>query len=136
MQRKFWIVAVLLLSAIAGVAHAQKTPKPPNPPAPPKAVDPCQAKPGDVTVKVPLVPNSMEPSCEPSRIRVSDRTAVTLMITSVSPVEVCALGTKSQSVTAVTNPLESIINTISAYKSFDFPEQARVKATGQLRQAL
>jgi hypothetical protein len=62
----------------------------------------------------------MEPACEPSRIRVSDRTSVMIKIVNVSPVEVCVASSKPPTVTTVTNPLESIINTITAYKSFDF----------------
>jgi hypothetical protein len=81
---------------------------------------PCQAKPGDTTVVVPLNSNSMEPACEPSRIRVSDRTSVAIKVVNVSPVEVCVASSKPPTVTTVTNPLESIINTITAYKSFDF----------------
>jgi hypothetical protein len=103
MQRRFWICASLVFAVGQCVAQG-----------------PCQAKPGAVTVNIPLVENSMEPTCQPSRIRVSDRTAVTLMVTNVSPIEVCVASAKPPTVTTVVNPLESIINTITGYKSFDF----------------
>jgi len=49
----------------------------------------CYAAPGATSLEVPLVPNSMEPICEPQRIRVPDRTQVTLNIVNVSPTEYC-----------------------------------------------
>jgi hypothetical protein len=103
MLRNLWIVAFLLLIAIQCFSQG-----------------PCQAKPGDTTIIVPLTSNSMEPACEPSRIRVSDRTSVMIKLVNVSPVEVCSASSKPPTLTAVTNPLESIINTITGYKSFDF----------------
>lgn len=60
----------------------------------------------------------MEPTCEPSRIRVPDHTSVLLTIRAISPIETCAITPKAQSITAVVNPLESIFNTITGYKNF------------------
>lgn len=48
MQRKFWIVAFLLLPIALCVAQAPKPTKPAKP------TDPCQAKPGDTTIYLPL----------------------------------------------------------------------------------
>src|ERR1019366_896747 len=79
-------------------------------------------KPGNHTVLIPLqnAPNSLEPLCQPARIRVSDRNAVTLRLTGLSPIEICVPNSKPQTITPVANPLETIINTVSALKSFDF----------------
>jgi hypothetical protein len=85
------------------------------------AKDECQAKPGVKTINIPLASQSMEPVCEPERIRVNDRSPMTIVVQNLSPLEVCALTPTAPTVTAVTNPIESIINTISAYKAFDFP---------------
>jgi len=61
----------------------------------------------------------MEPSCEPQRIRVPDRTQVTLNIVNVSPTEYCSPTAPAPTPTTVTNPIESIINTVSGLKSFN-----------------
>jgi hypothetical protein len=42
------------------------------------------------------------------------------MVKNVSPIEACVASAKAPTVTTVLNPLESIINTITGYKSFDF----------------
>jgi hypothetical protein len=65
----------------------------------------------------------MEPSCEPQRIRVPDRVQVTLHVTNLSPTEYCSPTASAPSPTAVTNPLESIINTITGLKSFNLVQK-------------
>jgi hypothetical protein len=128
MQRKFWIVAFLLLPLASCVAE---TPKPQKPPKP---VDLCQAKPGDTTINLPLQGGtaSFEPVCEPYRIRVKDRQPVTIVLTNVSPVEVCLPSSKAPAITTVTNPFESIINTIAGFKSFDFASHNMVDFNNQV----
>jgi hypothetical protein len=83
---------------------------------------PCHVSPGGHTVIIPLQsqPNSFEPECQPARIRVNDRAPASLFLTGISPVEICLPASKAPTVTTVVNPLESIINTVSALKSFDF----------------
>jgi len=102
--------------------------------AQPSILSPCRVGPGGHTAIVPLQnqPNAFEPECQPTRIRVNDRAAAGLLLTGVSPVEICLPASKAQTITTVVNPVESIINTVSALKSFDFgvarPElQAKAK---------
>ena len=112
MSAKRLFAAVLVLLASQGLAQT----------TPGKTVqNPCQVKLGVGAVYVPLrnAPNAFEPSCAPERIRVNDRTPVTIIIQNVSPVETCAVSSKPPNVTTVTNPLESIINTVAGLKSFD-----------------
>jgi hypothetical protein len=87
----------------------------------------CYAAPGAASLEVPLVPNSMEPSCEPQRIRVPDRTQVTLNIVNVSPTEYCTPTAPAPTPTTVTNPIESIINTVSGLKSFNLVPESTFK---------
>jgi hypothetical protein len=47
----------------------------------------------------------------------------------MSPIDVCLVSSKPQTVTPVTNPLESLINTISGLKSFDFEGATRFSAS-------
>jgi hypothetical protein len=70
----------------------------------------------------------MEPSCEPQRIRVPDRTQVTLNIVNVSPTEYCSPTAPAPTPTTVTNPIESIINTVSGLKSFNLVPESTFKA--------
>jgi len=88
----------------------------------------CYAAPGATSLNVPLVANSMEPSCEPQRIRVPDRTQVTLNIVNVSPTEYCSPTAPAPTPTTVTNPIESIINTVSGLKSFNLIPETTFKA--------
>jgi hypothetical protein len=88
----------------------------------------CYAAPGATSLNVPLVANSMEPSCEPQRIRVPDRTQVTLNIVNVSPTEYCSPTAPAPTPTTVTNPIESIINTVSGLKSFNLVSESTFKA--------
>jgi hypothetical protein len=113
-----WIIRALMLALtvlLAGPCFAQS---------------PCQVKPGQHTVVIPLqnAPNSSEPACQPARIRVNDRAPVTLRLTGVSPIDVCLVSSKPQTVTPVTNPLEALINTISGLKSFDFEPATQFSA--------
>jgi hypothetical protein len=82
----------------------------------------CRVKPGDRAILIPLqrAPNSFEPACQPGRIRVNDRARVTIRLTGLSPIDVCLPSSKPQTVTTVASPLETIINTVSGLKSFDF----------------
>ena len=109
------LLVAVLMTLLAGQCFAQS---------------PCQVKPGKHTVLVPLqnAPNSSEPACQPARIRVSDRAPVTLRLTGVSPIDVCLISSKPQTVTPITNPLEALINTISGLKSFDFAPATQFSA--------
>jgi hypothetical protein len=102
MQRSFWIVAFFVLTA---AAHCF-------------AADSCTFKPGQTTIQVDLRSGkkSFEPACQPLRIRVNDRTPATLILRGLSPVEVCTVSSKAPAVTTVTNPLESIINTVTGLR--------------------
>lgn len=82
----------------------------------------CQSKPGSHTITIPLqsAPNSFEPACQPARIRVNDRAPVTLHLTGLSPIDVCAVSSKPPTVTSVASPFETIVNTVTGLKSFDF----------------
>jgi hypothetical protein len=73
-------------------------------------------------VVVPLkgAPAPLEPACLPTRIRVNDRDQVVIRLTGLSPVDVCAASAKPPTVNPVANPLETIINSITSLKSFDF----------------
>jgi hypothetical protein len=88
------------------------------------AADSCKFKPGQTSISVTLQnnPNAFEPVCQPTRIRVNDRTPVKLTLEKLSPIEICTPSTKASTPTAVTNPLESIINTVAGLKSFDFEQ--------------
>lgn len=92
--------------------------------APAKAADSCKFKPGQTSITVTLQnnPNAFEPVCQPTRIRVNDRTPVKLTLENLSPIEICTPSTKASTPTTVTNPLESIINTVAGLKSFDFEQ--------------
>jgi hypothetical protein len=114
MLRTFWIPALL---ALAVSSFAQTT----------TAVTSCQATPGQTNINVELYDTSMEPRCQPARIRVADRTAVILRIKGISPLEVCGITPKAQTLTTVTNPLDSIFGTIAAYKNFPIGESAARK---------
>ncbi len=78
--------------------------------------------PGNHIVTIPLQnqPRAFEPQCQPARIRVNDRAPVTIHTTGLSPVEICVASSKAPAITTVTNPLESIINTVTGLKGFDF----------------
>jgi hypothetical protein len=104
MQRTLWIAAFITLAA----------------PSCTNAQDSCTFKPGTNTITVDLrsKTKSFEPACQPLRIRVPDKTPVTLEVRNLSPVEVCSVSSKAPIVTPVTNPLESIINTITGLKGF------------------
>ena len=82
----------------------------------------CSMKPGQHLVTVPLqgAPNAYEPACQPARIRVNDRQQVVIRLTGLSPVDVCSAASKPPTTTTVANPLETIINTVTGLKSFDF----------------
>jgi len=88
----------------------------------------CYAAPRATSLNVPLVANSMEPSFEPQLIRVPDRTQVTLNIVNVSPTEYCSPTAPAPTPTTVTNPIESIINTVSGLKSFNLIPESTFKA--------
>ena len=76
-------VFALLLGTFA-VTQAYSNPKA-------KPSSPCKVEPGASTVNIPLVSNSLEPECQPARIRVNDRAPVTLHLTNISPLEVCTV---------------------------------------------
>lgn len=82
--------------------------------------DTCLVKPGGTTILVPLqnAPKSFEPQCQPARIRVTDRTKAKIRLTGLSPLDVCTLSSKPQTVTTVVNPLEAIINAVTGLKAF------------------
>lgn len=90
--------------------------------AQPAILSACRVSPGSHTVVIPLQnqPNALEPACQPARIRVNDRAPVSLQLTGLSPVEICVPASKAATVTTAVNPVESIINTVSGLKSFDF----------------
>lgn len=103
MQRTFWICAFSLLLTARSYA----------------ADDSCTFKPGKTKITIDLRSGNkgFEPACQPLRIRVNDKTPVTLEIRDISPVEVCSASSKAPTVTTVANPLETIINTITGLKS-------------------
>jgi hypothetical protein len=107
MLKALSVLAVLLLAAL-----------------PAGAADSCKFTPGQTSVTVTLqnYPNAFEPVCQPTRIRVNDRTPVVLRLENLSPVEICTPATKAPTPTAVTNPLESIINSVTGLKAFDFAQ--------------
>ncbi|HET8887582.1 MAG TPA: hypothetical protein VFQ41_01660 [Candidatus Angelobacter sp.] len=83
----------------------------------------CAAAPGEKVLKINLQnsPNSMEPSAEPARIRVDDRTTVHLCLANISPVDVCSLSGRTPAPTAETNPIESLVSTINTLGGFAIP---------------
>jgi len=91
---------------------------------PARATDSCKFTPGQKSITVTLqnYPNAFEPLCQPTRIRVDDRTPVTLRLENLSPIEICTPAAKAPSPNAVTNPLESIINSVVGLKAFDFAQ--------------
>ena len=103
MLRNFWISMLLIAPAARCLGQ-----------------DSCKFTPGTSTITVDLraSPDGFEPACQPTRIRVKDKVPVTLVIRGLSPVEICAISTKAPTVTPVTNPLESLINTVTGLKSF------------------
>ena len=107
-----WLLPVLIALS-CGQCHGKKAKV--NVP-----VTDCTMTPGTRTILVPLqnAPNSLEPMCQPARIRVPDRTKVTIRLTGLSPLDVCTLSSKPQTVTTVANPLETIINAVSGLKAF------------------
>jgi hypothetical protein len=115
MLRNFWIPASLAL-AVSSFAQYSHTPS---------TLKPCQNKPGQTTIDVNLYGTSMEPECQPARIRVADRSAVLLRINGISPLEVCGIAPKAQTITTVTNPLDAIFSTITAYKNFPIGESVQ-----------
>jgi hypothetical protein len=96
----------------------------------------CAAKPGSHHILIPLQGGaaSYEPQCQPARLRVSDRRPLTIRITGLSPIDVCTTSAKPPTLTVVANPLEAIVNSVSALKSFDFSsaEALQNEASGQL----
>ena len=100
-----------------------------------KKDDTCLVKPGGTTILVPLqnAPNSFEPQCQPARIRVPDRTKVTIHITGLSPMDVCNISSKAPTVTTVTNPLEAIITSVTGLKNFGIGTGSR-QAAAEMQQ--
>ena len=96
----------------------------------------CAAKPGSHRILIPLRGGaaSYEPQCQPARLRVSDRLPLTIRITGLSPIDVCTTSAKPPTLTVVANPLEAIVNSVSALKSFDFSSAHALQdeANGQL----
>ena len=121
MQRSLWIVALILPSFTVG-AKAQVGIAALAAAKPPKPTDACYVKSRSTTVVVPLRGGNLsyEPECSPYRIRVDDRKPVTIVLRNVSPVEVCLPSSKAPTVTTATNPLESIVGTVTGFKSFEF----------------
>jgi hypothetical protein len=122
MQRSIWICAFLAIAA----SHCF-------------ADDSCTFKPGSKTITIDLRKGSkgFEPACQPLRIRVSDKTPVTLIIRNLSPIEICTVSSKAPTVTTVTNPLESIINTVTGFKSFSLETStAQVQTTATSMQPM
>jgi hypothetical protein len=80
----------------------------------------CTVQPGTHQVNIPLqgAPDSMEPLCQPNRLRVADRTSLTLHITGLSPLDVCTVSSKPPTVTSVTNPIEAIITSVGGFGAF------------------
>lgn len=91
------------------------------------AQGPCYARPGSTHARVLLAPNSMEPACEPQRLRVNDRDQVVVEIFKLSPTELCVPAASAPTLNAVTSPVESIINTISGLKSFNLVQSDEYK---------
>jgi hypothetical protein len=81
----------------------------PNPPPRPETV---------LLLKLQNAPNSFEPVAEMTRPRVDNRTTVGVHITNLSPIDNCTPGNRSSTPTPQTNPLESLVTTISGLGGF------------------
>jgi hypothetical protein len=71
-----------------------------------------------IVVQLQNAPNNMEPAAEPRRIQVDDRANVDLVLTNLSPFDVCTLSARTPAPTAETNVAESLVSTIAGLGSF------------------
>jgi len=71
-----------------------------------------------LTVHLQNAPNQMEPDRQPTRLRVDDRSSVSLCLVNLSPLDVCTLSGRTPTPTAETSALESITTTIAALGGF------------------
>lgn len=73
-----------------------------------------------LNIQLQNAPKSFEPVAEPARVRVDDRSRVRIHLTNLSPLDLCALGNRTPTPTAETNPIESLVTSIAALGGFDF----------------
>lgn len=75
----------------------------------------CDAGKGEkvLTIELQSPPNNMEPKAEPTRVRTDDRSVVSICLVNVSPLDVCSLSGRTPTPTTETNPIESLVTTIS-----------------------
>lgn len=74
-----------------------------------------------VVVRLHNAPYTMEPESEPKSIRVDNRGRATILLEGLSPLDVCSLGGRTTTPTTETNPLASLITSISALGAFLIP---------------
>lgn len=77
-------------------------------------------------------PNSFEPTAEPTRVRVDDRSSVRIHLSNLSPIDLCTLGNRTPTPTVETNPLESLVTSIATLGGFNFAGDAQALSRGMV----
>ncbi len=97
---------------------------------------PCLAQDRVLTITLQNAPNNMEPVAEPTRIRVDDRSSVGLRLVNVSPIDVCSLSGRTPTPTTETNPMESLVTTISGLGAFGLSTSRASSYLNEVRPAI